>query len=103
MSTVDAIHSHGHDHDHDHEHHELGFIRKYIFSEDHKVIAKQYLITGIIWAFFGGALSILFRLQLGFPDLNLEWLKPILGGWIDESGKLDKEFYLALVDRKSVV
>lgn len=88
---------HAHDvHEHEHEHHELGFVRKYIFSEDHKTIAKQYLITGIIWAFFGGALSIIFRLQLGFPDLNLDWLKPVLGQWIVE-GKLEKEFYLALV------
>jgi cytochrome c oxidase subunit I len=27
----------------------------------------------------------------------MEWLRPILGGWIDDSGKLDKEFYLAMV------
>ena len=99
VSTTEEVIAHGHDHghDHEHEHHELGFIRKYIFSEDHKTIAKQYLISGILWAFIGGSLSIIFRLQLGFPDMSLEWLRPILGEWIDESGKLDKEFYLALV------
>jgi cytochrome c oxidase subunit 1 len=95
-ATLHANDAHAHGHDHEHEHHEPGFIRKYIFSEDHKTIAKQYLITGIIWAFFGGALSIIFRLQLGFPDMNLDWLKPVLGEWIVE-GKLEKEFYLALV------
>ena len=95
-ATLHANDTHAHGHDHEHEHHEPGFIRKYIFSEDHKTIAKQYLITGIIWAFFGGALSIIFRLQLGFPDMNLDWLKPVLGEWIVE-GKLEKEFYLALV------
>ncbi|MGY6559536.1 MAG: cytochrome c oxidase subunit I [Nitritalea sp.] len=84
-------------HDHDHEHHEEGFISKYIFSYDHKMIGKQFLITGIFWAIIGGLLSVIFRLQLGFPDLELHFLKPLLGGWIDEAGKLDPEFYLALV------
>jgi cytochrome c oxidase subunit I len=98
MATVETSPSiHVHEHDHGHEHHELSFIRKYIFSEDHKVIAKQYLISGILWAFIGGAMSLIFRLQLGFPSMKLEWLRPILGGWINESGKLDQDFYLALV------
>lgn len=83
-------------HHEDHEHHG-NFVTNYIFSEDHKVIAKQFLITGIIWAILGGGLSILFRLQLGFPDMQLEWLRPILGEWITDSGKIDSEFYLALV------
>jgi len=34
---------------------------------------------------------------LGFPDMKLEFLRPLLGGWIDEAGKLDPTFYLALV------
>ncbi|RDC61559.1 Cytochrome-c oxidase [Adhaeribacter pallidiroseus] len=42
------------EHDHDHDHHDQPFIFKYIFSQDHKVIAKQFLISGIIWAFIGG-------------------------------------------------
>ena len=96
-ATTHAEEVHAHAHDHEHEHHEPNFIQKYIFSEDHKTIAKQYLIMGILWAFVGGSLSILFRLQLGFPEMQLEWLRPLLGEWIDESGKLDKEFYLALV------
>ena len=61
------------------------------------MIAKQFLITGMFWAIIGGFLSTLFRLQLGFPDMNLEFLRPLLGGWIDEAGKLDPTFYLALV------
>jgi len=84
------------DHAHD-EHHEQGFVSKYIFSTDHKMIAKQFLITGILWAFIGGLFSIIFRLQLGFPDADLSWLKPILGKWITAEGKLDTQFYLALV------
>ncbi len=99
MSVVDTLHpsSHADAHDHDHEHHEeLHWIRQYVFSEDHKIIAKQFLISGIFWALIGGSFSLLFRLQLGFPDANFEWLKPLLGGWIKE-GKIDPEFYLALV------
>ena len=96
-ATTHAEEVHTHAHDHEHEHHELNFWRKYVFSTDHKTIAKQYLISGIIWAFIGGSLSIIFRLQLGFPEMQLDWLRPILGEWIDEGGKLDKEFYLALV------
>ncbi|WHZ09407.1 MAG: Alternative cytochrome c oxidase polypeptide CoxN [Cytophagales bacterium] len=86
-------HSHN---DHGHEHHG-NFWTNYIFSEDHKVIAKQFLITGMAWALIGGTFSVLFRLQLGFPDANLSWLKPLLGGWITAEGKIDPEFYLALV------
>lgn len=101
MSSVEShVHqhtSHGHDaHHDDHDHHDLPWIRKYVFSEDHKVIAKQYLFTGMFWAVIGGGFSLLFRLQLGFPNSDLSWLKPLLGGWIEE-GKIDPEFYLALV------
>ncbi len=99
MSVVEVdIHHDTHaQHEHEHHHEELGFVRKYIFSEDHKVIAKQFLITGLLWAFLGGLLSVIFRLQLGFPEANLEFLRPFLGKWIDSAGKLDKEFYLAAV------
>ncbi len=100
MSTATHVNehlSHIHDSHDDHDHHELPWIRKYIFSEDHKIIAKQYLLTGIFWAIIGGGLSILFRLQLGFPDADLTWLKPLLGNWIGSDGKLDAEFFLALV------
>jgi cytochrome c oxidase subunit 1 len=95
MSVAES-HLHDHHDDHEHDHHDLPWIKKYVFSEDHKVIAKQYLISGIIWAIIGGGLSLLFRLQLAYPDANFDWLKPILGGWI-QNGKLDPEFYLALV------
>ncbi|TVP50983.1 MAG: cytochrome c oxidase subunit I [Mongoliibacter sp.] len=90
-SQSDAAHDH-----HDHEHHD-NFITKYIFTTDHKMIGKQFLVTGIFWAIIGGLLSLIFRLQLGFPDMSLEWLRPILGGWITPDGALDPEFYLALV------
>ncbi|WP_053405681.1 cbb3-type cytochrome c oxidase subunit I [Persicobacter sp. CCB-QB2] len=99
MSTLDtqtAAHVEDHAHDDHHEHHD-NFWTKYIFSTDHKMIGKQFLVTGIFWAIIGGALSMIFRLQLGFPDMDLEWIRPILGNWITPQGKLDPEFYLALV------
>jgi cytochrome c oxidase subunit 1 len=80
------------------DHHEpQSFWRTYIFSEDHKTIAKQYLISGIFWSIIGIGMSVVFRLQLGFPGMKLEFLRPILGSWINETGKLDPSFYLALV------
>jgi len=85
-----------HNDDHAHEHHD-NFITKYIFSTDHKTIAKQYLITAIFWALIGGGMSLVFRIQLGFPDTQLDWLRPLFGKWITSSGKLDPEFFLALV------
>ena len=61
------IESHDEDHEHDH-HHKETFITKYIFSIDHKMISKQYLITGLIMGIVGIAMSLLFRLQLAWPE-----------------------------------
>ena len=95
-ALVPAI-EHGDHAQHDeHEHHDQHWLWKYVFSQDHKQIAKQFLITGMLWAIVGGTLSSLFRLQLGWPEGTMEWLKPVLGGWIT-AGKLNPEFYLALV------
>jgi len=60
-------------------HHKETFITKYIFSQDHKMIAKQYLITGIIMAVIGGFMSMLFRLQLGFPEQHFTIIEAFLG------------------------
>lgn len=94
MSHV-AHDTHGHDHGHDHHHHET-FINKYIFSMDHKMIAKQFLITGIIMAVVGMLMSIIFRIQLAWPDGTFPWMETLLGKW-GEGGKLNPEFYLGLV------
>src|SRR6218665_3067248 len=83
-------------HDDQHGHGET-FWTKYLFSQDHKTIAKQYLFMGIFWALIGGGLSMIFRIQLGYPDANISWIKPLLGDWITADGKIDPEFYLALV------
>jgi cytochrome c oxidase subunit 1 len=97
VGTAPVPHTEHDDHLHDHDdHHDQHWMWKYVFSQDHKMIARQFLITGMIWAIIGGALSSLFRLQLGWPEATLDWLQPVLGKWI-EGGKLNPEFYLALV------
>ena len=64
-----------HTHDsHDH-HHEESFVSKYIFSLDHKMIGKQFLIFGLIMFMVGGGLALLFRWQLAWPERPL----PIIG------------------------
>ena len=79
----------------------MNFLTTYIFSQDHKIIARQFLITGIFWAIIGAAMSLVFRIQLGYPDADISWLKPILGKWVIVNdagiGSLDPEFYYALV------
>jgi len=109
MANIDIVTqedlNHGHDDHHDDDHHgdkyQSGFFSRYVFSMDHKTIAKQFLITGIFWAIIGAAMSLVFRLQLGFPEESMAWLKPILGKWIvvdaEGIGTLDQDFYYALV------
>jgi cytochrome c oxidase subunit I len=88
-------HTTHHNHE-EHEHHEDNFISKYIFSMDHKMIARQFLITGIIMGTIGMLMSLIFRLQLAYPDMTFPFLEGILGHW-GKDGKLDPNFYLALI------
>ena len=93
------IHDVGHGHEH---HHHESFITKYVFSQDHKMIAKQFLITGMVWAIIGGLFSVIFRLQLGYPESTFPWLEDFLGHWA-KGGKLDPEFYYSLVTMHGTV
>ena len=43
------------------------FLRKYVFSTDHKVIAKQFLWAGLLFLAFGGSLAMMIRWQWGYP------------------------------------
>jgi cytochrome c oxidase subunit I len=95
--------AHGtHDAEHHAHEHEQSFVSKYIFSMDHKTIAKQFLITGIVWAIIGGLFSVFFRLQLGYPDQTFPWLEDLLGRWA-EGGRIKPEFYYALVTMHGTV
>ena len=93
-ASLASTHDH-HDGHHEH-HHEESFISKYVFSQDHKMIAKQFLITGMIWAVIGGLFSVLFRLQLGYPEMSFPILEDLFGKWA-AGGRISNEFYYALV------
>ncbi|RKS55938.1 cytochrome c oxidase subunit 1 [Gillisia mitskevichiae] len=97
MSAVGhATVAHAHDdHGHDH-HHKQTFITKYIFSTDHKMIAKQYLITGLLMGIIGIAMSVLFRMQLAWPEQSFWIFEALLGKWAP-GGVMTPEIYLALV------
>src|SRR5437868_12248747 len=76
--------------------HDLPFIRKYIFSTDHKIIGIQFLIMSLTFLLLGGTLAMLIRWQLGFPG------RPVPGGGVlPESmvanGVVLPEFYTSLV------
>jgi cytochrome c oxidase subunit I len=58
-----------------HAHAPQGFIRKYIFSVDHKVIGIQYFFLALTAVFVGMFLSLLMRIHLLWPSVNL----PIFG------------------------
>ncbi len=84
------------DHAHHGETHELSFVRKYVFSTDHKVIGIQFLLMSLVFLFVGGLLAMLIRWQLGFPN------EPIPGGaalpeTMAPGGILLPEFYNSLV------
>lgn len=86
-------HAHGHQEEHEHED---NFWTKYVFTTDHKMISKQFLITAIVMAFIAMGMSMIFRLQLAWPDTKFHFLEGIIGDWA-KGGKLDPGFYLALV------
>jgi cytochrome c oxidase subunit 1 len=72
-----------------HQHHApTGFIRKYIFSLDHKVIGIQYFFLALFSVFFGMTLSMLMRIHLVWPNAKM----PFTPG-----GQMTPEQYLALV------
>lgn len=79
-----------------HHHEEQDFLFKYIFSQDHKMISKQFMITGFLMGFIGMVMSTLFRLQLGFPGESFWIIDFLLGSWA-ENGVMAPDKYLALV------
>src|SRR5215471_6955611 len=83
-----------HPHTEAHAHPELGFLRKYIFSEDHKVIGIQFMFSGLIFLFIGGLLALLVRIQIAWPAANI----PILSSWYPPAwgGRMSADFYIML-------
>jgi cytochrome c oxidase subunit 1 len=86
-----------HAHDHGHGHHKESFVSKYVFSQDHKMISKQFLVTAVFMGIIAVLLSIFFRMQLGWPGQNFAFLNHFLGDRWAPDGILDRNAYLALV------
>jgi len=65
---AETVHPEGTHHHAAHDHHgEMSFWSKYVFSTDHKIIAMQYMFTGMAMALIGGFMAYAFRMQLAFP------------------------------------
>lgn len=93
LSAHAAHHAHAHDHE---EHHE-SFVAKYVFSMDHKMISRQFLITAVIMAVIAMTMSIIFRMQLAWPGEKFGFINAMLGDKWGKDGILDPNMYLALV------
>ena len=76
MATAASVHSHA----------PQGFIRKYIFSLDHKVIGIQYFFLALTAVFVGMFLSLLMRIHMVWPGVVL----PLVG-------EIKPETYLSLL------
>jgi cytochrome c oxidase subunit 1 len=94
VAHEEDLHGHGH---HNHDHHEEGFVSKYIFSQDHKMIGKQFLITAVFMGIIAMLLSILFRIQLAWPGESSDTLSFFLGEQWAPGGVLKEDMYLGLV------
>jgi heme/copper-type cytochrome/quinol oxidase subunit 1 len=77
MTAIPHQMLHAHDDDHAHGHVELGFVKKYIFSVDHKIIGIQFLFMGLAFFVLGGLLAMLVRWQLAWPSPELAALHPV--------------------------
>jgi len=103
VSTLNPA-AHGaasHDHSDAHGHHEIGFVRKYLFSTDHKMIGIQFLFTTLFLMLFGGALALAVRWQLAFPWKEM----PIIGNMLfsGQGGVISPEFYTMLFTMHATV
>ncbi len=107
MAEVDPAHethgdaAGGHDVAHaaaGHSHHvpPSGFIRKYVFSLDHKVIGIQYLLLALFSVFVGLIMSVLMRIKLTW-ETPFPILETIFGTDAAPGGVMSPEFYLSLV------
>ncbi len=93
--VTSPVEEHGHGHEHDHEHHE-SFIRKYIFSTDHKTIAKQFLGSALFFLFVGGAMALILRWQLAYPGEALPLIGSMLSDRFVSDGVVQPGFFMQM-------
>lgn len=84
---------HGHGDGHGHGHHG-SFISTYVFSTDHKMIGKQFLITTLLCLMVGGALALGVRWQLAFRWEAMPFFGQLFSA---QGGQISPEFYTMLV------
>src|SRR5262245_66281799 len=69
-----------------HEHHDLGIVRTYLFSTDHKMIGRQFLFLGLFMLMIGGSLAMMVRWELAWPETavpGMSWIpEPYMYGGI---------------------
>ena len=88
-TTHEHTHQDAHGDEHGAHHAPTSFLRKYVFSLDHKVIGIQFLFTSLLFLVLGGLLALGVRWQLGFPDQPV----PIFGKLFSEDGTIAPEQY----------
>jgi cytochrome c oxidase subunit 1 len=93
MSTTTVAETHA---GHAEEHHDLGFVKTYLFSTDHKMIARQFLFSALFFLLVGGILAGMVRWQLGFPTQPMPFGN-LLPDTMAPGGIILPEFYNSLV------
>src|SRR5437667_1836850 len=99
MTAIPHPLSHAGHGEHAHAHHEIGFLKKYIFSADHKIIGIQFLFLGLAFMVLGGLLAMLIRWQLAWPDPvhtpghPVPILSSMLGWDKSNQGYMPNDFY----------
>src|SRR6266446_2234772 len=86
-----------------HEHPEMSFVRKYIFSTDHKIIGIQFLFSTLIFLVIGGTLAMGVRLQLGWPHADHSWLANLLKWDKSYGNHMPPEFYNMLFSMHATI
>jgi cytochrome c oxidase subunit 1 len=89
-----------HAHDHDHAHHEVGWLKKYFFSTDHKIIGIQFLFMGLTFFVVGGLLAMLIRWQLAAIDRPVPILAEMMG-W--KGNGMPPDFYNTVMTMHATV
>src|SRR5450432_1162089 len=105
MQTLTAPHSavetdaQGH---HDAHHHQ-SFFRTYIWSHDHKMIAKQYLVCSLFFLLVGGALALGVRYKIAFPDTAVPLLQYLLPSSMVVDGVIQPGMYNMLLTMHATI
>jgi len=95
-APADTSHQH-------HDHHEVGFVQKYLWTYDHKMIGLQYLWTALAFLFIGGALALGVRWQLGFPGAQIPIIGHLLPSTVAVDGSIIPGGYNMLVTMHATV